>query len=94
MANEPPCWILDEYFKDTGKRDYSRCTPMCCTTLCELMKPIVMFNGQDYSTLGKPNLVLFRDQLAKLLIEDIGIQKLIQQITQNQPKRKKHGHIT
>jgi len=87
MANEPPCWILDEHYKDTGKRDYSRCNPMCCTVICDLMKPCVIFEGSQIMNV-KPKLVTLRDDLEKLLTQDVGIQELIHKITK---KRSPNG---
>jgi hypothetical protein len=41
MANEPPCMILDENYKDTGKRDYTRCNLLTCTSVC-LKRPLIV----------------------------------------------------
>ena len=33
MANEPPCAILNEKYEIVDY-DYTRCDPICCSTLC------------------------------------------------------------
>jgi hypothetical protein len=79
MANEPPCWILDENFKDTGKRDYSRCNTMFCTTSCELI-------GQRFGcSLPQTKDLIVGEGLALKglllrLLKDVDVKKVIRAI--------------
>lgn len=45
MAHEPACWLLDENRKDTGKRDFTRCRPECCSVICKEVRPWPSFSG-------------------------------------------------
>jgi hypothetical protein len=75
MANEPPCWILDENRKDTGKRDYSKCWPIVCTVECN--EGAVM--GVQRFQIWKPKLVDDQEHLLRLL-KNVKIRKAIRAI--------------
>lgn len=85
MANEPPCMILDENRKDTGKRNYSNCNPMCCTTVCtELIHyPPVLFQSPNdiigFELPWKSPVEQFKRALLSML-RDVDVQKAIKAI--------------
>jgi hypothetical protein len=96
MANEPPCWILDEHFKDTGKRNYSNCHPLTCDVCCaELIHcPPVTFQSPndiiDFEERWKSPVAQFQAAILSML-RDVDVQKAIKAIVSE--KEKEEGQV-
>jgi hypothetical protein len=86
MANEPPCWILDKHYKDTGKRNYSNCNPSVCTVLCEEGEDVKRTMYYPYFLAWRPQIVTDRKHLL-LLLKDVDVQKAIKAIVSEKPKK-------
>jgi len=85
MTNEPPCWILDENYRDTGKRNYSNCHPMCCTSMCTepIAHPPVHFESANdivgFEASWKSPVTQFKVAVLSVL-RDVDVQKAIRAI--------------
>ena len=91
MANEPPCWVLDENGRDMGKRNYSNCHPLCCTSVCTdlIFHPPVPFQSPNdiigFEAPWKSPVTQFKDQILSVL-RDVDVQKAVRAIVSEKEK--------